>query len=220
MLVREPRESTPRYSTDAYLRGHAQLRPDAPQILLTLPQMWAIIWAYNRTHEGASVALAIRHAPLIFDRSKLKNDYRGILDHAREDGAVLIRDEGAETLYIVRGSVYRHLVAAEIEAQDFAQLVFAMAQTSGAGPARPSPLSLGRLSWASDLSAESFQMFVSEYIESFFRAINRGDWEEHRRMVLAWRDTAAVERDPALLAQIMDRADAAANEDIPRPEPE
>ncbi|MGH2973464.1 MAG: hypothetical protein ACRDLL_01145 [Solirubrobacterales bacterium] len=166
------------------------------------------------------MALAVRHAPLIFDRSKLKNDYRGILDHAREDGAVLIRDEGAETLYIVRGSVFGHLEAAQAEAQDFAQLVFAVEQANTAGSARPSPLSLGRLSWASDLSAESFPVFVSEYIESFFRAINRGDWDEHRRMVLAWRDTAAVEADPALLADILDRGDAASYVDIPRPEPE
>ena len=185
---------------------------------MTLPRIWAIIWAQN-SPEGVLVVVAVRRSPRIFDRSKLKNDYRGILDHAREDGTVLIRDEGAEILYIVKGSVYGHLEAAQAEAQDFAQLVFAMEQAGSATSTRPSPLSLGRLSWASDLTAASFRMFVSEYIESFFRAVNRGDWDAHRRMVLAWRDTAAVEADAELMADVLDRGDAATHEDLPRPEP-
>jgi hypothetical protein len=165
------------------------------------------------------MALAVKRAPQIFERSRLKNEYRGILDHARADGAVVIRDEGNENLYLIRGNIYGQLEAARAESQDFAQLVLAVRRALTTNKP-PDALSLGRLSWASDLSDESFSEFVGEYIESFFRAINKGDWAAHERMVTAWQDTAVIERDPELMASILDRGQASDHVELPRPDPE
>jgi hypothetical protein len=165
------------------------------------------------------MALAVKRAPQIFERSRLKNEYRGILDHARADGAVVIRDEGNENLYLVRGVIYGQLEAARAESQTFAQLVYAVERALST-KTRPDALSLGRLSWASDLRRESFAAFVGEYIESFFRAINDGDWAAHEQMVTAWQDTAVIERDPELMARILDRGPAGDHVELPRPDPE
>lgn len=164
------------------------------------------------------MTIAIKRHPQSFGSSKLKNEYRGILDQAKVDGAVVVRDQGDDNLYIVREDIFGALEAARDEAQDFAQFVAAVEEAiSKKVPIRA--LSLGRLSWAADLSQESFRLFVTDYITGFFRAVNSGDWGPLRQLVLEWRDTAAVEADPVLMLRIGDVGDIDENVDIGRPIP-
>lgn len=159
-----------------------------------------------------------RH-PQIFEKSRLKDGYRGILDRAHEDGAVLIRDSGAQNLYIVREDVFGALEATSEEAADFAQLIAAVADVFRP---RPAPLvvdrlRLGRLGWAADLSTESFRMFVAEYAIAYQDAVTTGDWATLRQLMVEWRDTALVERDPDLMARLLDPGDADQHRALPRP---
>jgi hypothetical protein len=157
-----------------------------------------------------------RRDPAIFERSRLKNEYRSILNQAREDGEVLIRDAGDENLYLVRADRYGAMRESYLEAQDFAQFIVALQGADDAKRA-PSAISLGRLSWAKELSAPSFREFVREYSDSFFRAINGGDWNRHRQLLIEWRDTAAVESDPDLRQRVMSTGEPQDHEDLPRP---
>lgn len=162
------------------------------------------------------MALALRRPTRSFEPSRLKNEYRGILNQALADGAVVIRGRGDDNLYIVREEIFASFEASSSEARDFAQFVAAARSVVKDQPA-PNALSLGRLSWAADLTPESFVEFANDYVDSFFRAINGGDWESHRQLMLEWRETAAIERDPELLARVSETGDRELHRDLPRP---
>lgn len=165
------------------------------------------------------MALALRRHPQIFEKSKLKDGYRSILNQAQQDGAVLIRDSGDENLYIVREDIFGAYEIAHEESQDFAQFVAAMEYLVRT-KSRPDALRLGRLSWAADLSIESFRVFVSEYVEAYVRAVHGGQWSALRQLLTEWRDTAALERDADLLADVLDTGTAESHLDLVRPSEE
>ncbi len=157
----------------------------------------------------------------IFDPSRLKTGYRGILSRAQEDGAVCIRLRDEENLYIVRENIYSNLEVSHEQSQDFAQVVVASRQAMrDCDSGQPQAVALGRLSWAADLSPESFHAFMEQYTESFFRAVTDGDWERHGQLILEWKETALVERDPKLVARVLDRGDRSSEVDIARPDSE
>ena len=151
-----------------------------------------------------------RRHPQIFDRSRLKSGYRGILDRAKADGAVLIRDQDDENLYLVREDLFCAYEIAQAEAQDFSQFVAGL-EAAITGKRKPSALTLGRLSWAAELSPDSFRQFAVEYIGSFLRAVNTSVWDRHHQLLIQWRDTAAIESDPELMARITDRGEGVAS---------
>lgn len=162
------------------------------------------------------MTLTLRRHPQIFDRSRLKDGYRGILDRAKEDGAVLIRDAGEENLYIVREDVFGAFESAREESLDFAQFVAGVEHAITKG-VPPRAILLGRLSWAAELSPESFRLFVTEYVTAFVRAMNSGEWRPLRQLLVEWRDTALIEGDPELFARIVDQGDAKDHEELARP---
>jgi hypothetical protein len=165
------------------------------------------------------MTLAHTRHPQIFEKSRLKDGYRGILDRAHEDGAVLIRDSGAQNLYIVREDVFGALETTFEEAADFAQLMAAVAEVFQPRPRQLviDRLKLGRLGWAADLTAESFRMFVAEYVVGYHDAVTTGNWSTLRQLLVEWRDTAGVERDPDLMARLLDLGHPDQHADLPRP---
>lgn len=164
------------------------------------------------------MALAtLRRQPRILAPTDLKNSYRAVLDRAQADGHVIIRDRDDENLILIRQDMFGALETSHEAALDFAQFVAAV--THAIEEKRlPTRLELGRLSWAADLGSNSFRQFATEYIEAFMSAINEGAWPRLAQTVLEWRDTAAVEGDPELLARVLDLGRPEEHVDLPRPE--
>lgn len=121
--------------------------------------------------------------------------------------------EVEEELRAVPTAVLVELELALEAARSLAQ--FALARERSA---RPTPVELGSLAWATDLTPEDFETFAGEYIDSIASAILKNEWDAHELLLMQWRDTAGIERNPEL-AERLRPEDPDTYSDLSRPTP-
>jgi hypothetical protein len=151
--------------------------------------------------------------------SELNDNYRGILDEARNAGIARLRDKDGQSLLIIPEDAAKAGMAASQLARIARDLVAVFATNRRAAPELfRATILAGSWPWLRSLDDDDLDSFLAEMASLYAEAVATNDLGNLHRNLRAWQVTAAELDEPRIREALLGASGADDYVDAPRPE--